>query len=123
MPVTAPPPTDGTLRMKMSESRSGAHDFVNYAEIRRIIGMPLVFPMDGPECEAYCRENIIASAYEDGFRLWPVQAEAVAAFELYNGLFGPIGVGWGKTLVSLMIARRYHTGRCAEADFVCLAEA
>ena len=98
----------GPLQMKLNQARSGANDYVNYSEIRRIIGMPMVFDMDSTEFEVYCRENIIASAYDAGFRLWPVQAEAVAAYELYNGLFAPIGVGWGKTLVTLMIANKAY---------------
>lgn len=103
-----PAPVSDALERKLSASRSGATDFVNYHEIRRIIGMPLVFEMDSPEHEAYCRQNILADAYEQGFRLWHIQAEAVSAWELYNGLFAPIGVGWGKTLICLMIANKAY---------------
>ena len=96
------------LDRKLSVAQSGATDFVNYTEIRRIVGMPLVFEMDSPEFEAYCRANILADAYANGFKLWYIQAEAVAAWELYNGLFAPIGVGWGKTLIALMIANKAY---------------
>ncbi len=106
--VAAPLAPRSNLEQKLAEVKTGVHDYVNYSEIRRIIGMPIVFDMDSVECEVYCKNNILASAYDAGFRLFPVQAEAVAAFELYNGLFAPIGVGWGKTLIGLMIANKAY---------------
>lgn len=106
--VAAPLAPRNNLEQKQAEARSGVHDYVNYSEIRRIIGMPIVFDMDSREYEVYCKNNILASAYDGGFRLYHVQAEAVAAFELYNGLFAPIGVGWGKTLIGLMVANKAY---------------
>jgi len=35
--------------------------------------------------------------------LWPVQADALATAYEYDGLFAPIGVGHGKTLISLLL--------------------
>ena len=35
--------------------------------------------------------------------LWPIQAAALEEAYLQNGLFGPIGVGAGKTLISLLL--------------------
>ncbi len=106
--VNTPNPVADPFQAKMLQAKSGATDFVNYAEIRRIIGMPLVFDMDDAECEVYCKNNIIAAAYEKMFRFFPVQAEAGAAFELYHGGFFPVGVGWGKTLIGLLIANKAY---------------
>lgn len=50
------------------------------------------------------RENILAEAYEAGERAWWVQAQSVQEFLEARGLIAPIGVGWGKTLTTLMIA-------------------
>lgn len=77
---------------------------VEWQEIRRIIGLPMVLPFEGPEVEEFSRTHVLATAYDEGFRLWGAQCEAVAAYMQYGGLFSPIGVGWGKTLITQMIA-------------------
>lgn len=75
-----------------------------YPEMVRILSLPASPPISTEEHEEFCRRRILASAYDQGFRLHPIQAQAVRDFEILRGLFAPIGVGWGKTLVSLMIA-------------------
>jgi hypothetical protein len=77
-----------------------------YAEIGRIINMPIVREMTDRELEAYNKQNLKEKAFDLGWRLFPVQAEALAAYELENGLFGPIPVGFGKTLLTLMIGEK-----------------
>jgi len=46
-------------------------------------------------------------------KLWPIQSLALREIELVGGLAGPIGVGAGKTLISLLasLALYRHTGR------------
>jgi len=81
-----------------------SHDPISWAEIDRICSLIRTAPMTPEEYDLYNRTHVQAPAYEAGFRLAPLQAEAVAAYEIYGGLFGAICVGGGKTLVSLMCA-------------------
>lgn len=77
-------------------------------EIRRIVDLPIWDPLTPEELEEFCRQNVLAKAFDEGFRLFSCQAEAVMAFDLFGGGFYPIGVGWGKSLISLMIAERAY---------------
>lgn len=74
------------------------------AEISRIIGMPICGPLTGEELEEYCRQKMLARAFNEGERLHNVQACGLLAYERYGGLLGPIGVGWGKTMLMQAIA-------------------
>jgi hypothetical protein len=56
------------------------------------------------EVEEVNRNFLLADAFESGFRLNDKQAKAVLEFINTGGLFAPIGVGWGKTLITLMCA-------------------
>lgn len=97
------------------------------AEIDRICRMQIVEPMAPEELDAYMRENILADAYagkngethivrhdngtveeRKGWRLFGLQCEGGLAYDQFNGLFAPIGVGWGKTLITLMCANKAY---------------
>lgn len=80
-----------------------------YAEVNRIIALAIRFGMTEEEREAYTRATVLGQAFEEGFRLLPEQAEAVCEYELVRGLCGPIGVGRGKTLITLMIAGKAYS--------------
>lgn len=84
-------------------------DTADSLEIQRIVALPIVELPAPEEIEAFCREEVDAHYFEDGFRLFATQVGAVLAWDLYDGLFAPIGVGWGKTLITLMIANRAYT--------------
>lgn len=96
---------------KVPESRS---------EIHRIVSLPIDFGMDEQAMEDFQSKRILRQAYLDGFRLFPVQANALAAFERCGGLFAPIGVGWGKTLITLMIAEHAFATKKAERILLCV---
>lgn len=81
-------------------------DTASSLEIDRIVRLPIIGHPTSEEIEAFCEEELEARYFEDGFRLFPTQVGAVLAYDLYGGLFAPIGVGWGKTLITLMIANR-----------------
>ncbi|MCZ2418697.1 MAG: hypothetical protein LC123_02480 [Burkholderiales bacterium] len=81
-----------------------------YAEIRRICALPVVHPLTPEEADAISRNEVLAEAYAEGFRLRGQQAASLLAFDHYTGPFCPISVGGGKTLVSIMIAERYARG-------------
>jgi len=86
-------------------------DTADSLEIQRICALPIIDQPDGAAIEAFCEQEVQARYFEEGFRLFPQQVGAVLAWDLYDGLFAPIGVGWGKTLITLMIAERaYRAG-------------
>lgn len=92
------------LAQKFAFANSDEGQLIQFAEVRRIINMPVVRSMTPEELYAYNYSHVLADAFNQNWRLFNIQAEAVVAYELHGGMFGPIGVGWGKTLVSLMIA-------------------
>lgn len=77
-------------------------------EIRRILDLPVVGTLTSEELEAFNQIELLPEAFKDGFRLFPVQAEAVLAYDKCQGLFAPVGVGHGKALMSVMIASRAY---------------
>ena len=92
---------------KLQEMReAGNLPIPSVGEIDRIVGMPIVRPMNAEELELYNEEHVSPDFIDRDWRLFPVQAEAVAAYEVTGGLFAPVVVGWGKTLITLMVAER-----------------
>jgi hypothetical protein len=73
-------------------------------ELARIVSLPLVGMPNEEETEIFCFESMLAHAYDRGERLWPTQVSAVDGYRKYGGGLLPIGVGWGKTGISLMCA-------------------
>jgi hypothetical protein len=94
-------PAEKAARLKSMQQRSV--DNVA-AEIRRIIDVPLAAPLDEELIDAVSAYYVKPEEYAKGFRLLPRQAEGLAAYNEYGGVFGPIPVGDGKTLTSLLIA-------------------
>lgn len=107
--ASAPPPTSLNARLQRAAERSLEERAPHtYAEVRRICGLPYVPPLEPEELEAFNRANLLASAFESGFRLHNCQAQAGLAYDIWGGVFCPIGVGWGKSAIDVMIAERYH---------------
>lgn len=92
---------------KKARSAKG-RDTADSLEIDRIIRLPTVPAVDEAVIDAFCAEEVQARYFEEGFRLFGTQVGAVLAWDLYGGGFFPIGVGWGKTLITLMIANRAY---------------
>ncbi len=86
--------------------RNAKRDTADSLEIQRIVRLPIVELPTPEEIEAFCREEVQAHYFDDGFRLFSTQVGSILAWDLYGGLFAPVGVGWGKTLITLMIANR-----------------
>lgn len=97
MPIDMP--TD-SMTLKRIADRGG--DYNTHVDIRRVCDLPVVMPMTPDEHDFFNQEYLLSHAYYDGFRLFDVQAESVNAFRELGGLFAPIGVGWGKTLICWM---------------------
>lgn len=72
-------------------------------ELRRICALEVCEPMPDEEVEAFSHANCLATALASGFRLKRSQAEGLSNYLTHGGLLGSIGVGDGKTLLSLMI--------------------
>ena len=98
-PLTAP--VSASVEKTLASLRRGQEvaDYAAYAEIKRIVRMPIYGELDENEYQTFCRENILVEAYDAGFRLFPVQAYAVASYEATGGLLGPIAVGAGKCVL------------------------
>jgi len=83
---------------------STTRDTTGSLEIQRICQLPVVAAPTPEEVDAFSHQVVDARYYEQGFRLFDTQVWAVLQYVIYGGVFGPIGVGWGKTLITLMIA-------------------
>lgn len=75
-----------------------------YAEVNRICDLPLIPDMSPEEVEQFNRNNVLAAALNEGWRYWPIQCRAIQQYRNEGGAFCPIGVGWGKTMVTQAIA-------------------
>jgi len=73
-------------------------------EIERILALPYSLNLDEAETDAISRLRLLAEPYEAGFCLFSEQASAITAYDQVAGGFFPIGVGWGKTGISIMVA-------------------
>lgn len=85
----------------LSQRRIAAAKPEHVSDVRRICEIPLQYPLDDDEVEAVSMMEAKPDAYEAGFRLQRGQAEALMAFRSNDGLFAPLRVGSGKTLVAL----------------------
>ena len=75
-------------------------------DLARILGLP-VLDLEEPRCpnrEGYARSLYSHIAPPD-FKLRDIQIDSVYTYEAYGGMFGPQGVGIGKTLTSLLIGK------------------
>lgn len=71
------------------------------SEIQRIVNLRIAEPIEDDEVDMLQRMHVWPEAYDKGFRLQRVQVEALQFFIETGGLFAPIQVGGGKTLISL----------------------
>lgn len=87
---------------KLERYRKKASPDLN--DLERILALPIVPDHDGRQVEDFSRGHLLATAFERGARFLPTQSSAIASFLDTGGGFFPIGVGWGKTGISLYIA-------------------
>lgn len=97
---------EGRLAAKLENARR-RNPNPDVQEIVRICDLPVMpTELSKEEVERISRENILAPAFAKGVRLLEPQARAILAYDRVAGGFFPIGVGWGKTGISLMVAER-----------------
>ncbi len=87
------------LQRKQAGQLVGPHQ----REMERILALPLVPEMTEAEVRMFSSKHVLVSAQATGFTLFKTQAEGFDAYIETGGLLGPIAVGWGKTLLALMI--------------------
>lgn len=63
-------------------------------EIHRIVNLPIV--TQSADVEQVSQEILFPYVYDEGFRLFPTQADAIQGFKQNGGLFAPAPVGTGK---------------------------
>jgi hypothetical protein len=73
-------------------------------EMDRIVELPMQSMPDEEEVEIFSFSNMLAGAFDSGERLWATQVAAVREYQKVGGGIFPVGVGWGKTGIALMIA-------------------
>lgn len=88
----------------MTQRRTTVHTL----EIDRISALPISNPLTEEEVIEFSRQELKAAAFDEGFRFWWTQAQAVLDYDLMGGGLHPVGVGWGKTYISLMILMRMY---------------
>lgn len=75
------------------------------SELQRICNLPIINPLTPEEIEAVSKRYMKADVFMAGERLSAPQANAIVHWDTFGvGLFGPIGVGWGKSLIGYMMA-------------------
>jgi hypothetical protein len=91
-----------TLRQKLKAGRKDTTP--EMSETKRICALPIELEWSEHELDKFNYMILQAQAYDDGFRLFDCQSMAMSDYVQHGGGFFPIGVGWGKTLISLFIA-------------------
>ncbi len=75
-------------------------------ELARILNLPVMQWPTEEDVEIFCFDRMSAEAYEAGERLFDTQVAALQGYEAAGGGIFPIGVGWGKSGISIMVAER-----------------
>ena len=99
----APEAVDHLARLQRTAAARPSSD---REDMDRILQLAFVDMMSAEEAEEASRLLLFASSFEKGDRLFREQASGVAAYLTEGGGFFPIGVGWGKTGLSLMVAEQ-----------------
>lgn len=74
-------------------------------EMDRILALPIRSEPDPEQVEIESFERINVEAFTRGDRLLPKQVDALMQFEACRGAFCPVGVGFGKSGIGLMVSQ------------------
>ena len=97
-PSRRPPDTK-----RLNDMRARSLETVSQ-ELKRIVNVPLRYIPDDDVLDLISQNYFQATAYNEGWRLLPTQAQSLLAYNEIGGAFLPLAVGGGKTLTSLLIA-------------------
>lgn len=78
-----------------------------FKEVDRIVNLPVVWGASPEDREAVQRHLVQAQAYDEGFRLHDIQCDAYLAYRDHGHVAAFVGVGWGKTIMDLLIAKAH----------------
>lgn len=90
-----------------SAMQKKAHENLE-AEVKRIVDMPIAQTLSPEDVEMVSRHYLSTEAFNEGERLRIEQATAMVHYMDYGGIFVPLGVGKGKTMISFMIAQEIY---------------
>lgn len=99
------PPSIASRVLAVTVNYERGNNPTGFAESDRIVALPESEPITPEEVDAISREELLRSFYDGGGRLFKQQAWAVRDWKRHRKLFGKIAVGWGKSLLSVLIAR------------------
>jgi hypothetical protein len=85
---------------------SKRRDTAQSLEINRICALPIIAEPSPEVVEEFCRTEVQAEYFDQGFRLFGGQVNALLSWDLYSGAFCPLHVGAGKALVASAIPDR-----------------
>lgn len=77
-------------------------------EVDRILALPVAGSVTDAVVEDVSRTVLSAKSWEEGFRLWRTQAASLLAYDLLDGVFAKVGVGWGKGGIAMLIAEHAY---------------
>lgn len=77
-------------------------------ELERVLSLPRCHGPTAGEALSLQKEWVRPEAFEEGFRLLDGQVYGLWSWLQYGGAMAALGVGQGKTLLSLMIATDFH---------------
>jgi hypothetical protein len=86
-------------RLAAAPSLQAVGVVTNSVELKRIAGLPRRVL----NLETFDDVTIMFHREESDAQFWPIQSAALIEAARADGLFAPIGVGWGKTLISLAL--------------------
>lgn len=102
-----------------SREAAGTEPRPAYREVTRIANIPAHARHTDEERALFQHALVQAEAFDAGFRFTEAQIESALTFDRLGGLFGPIGVGHGKTYISILCAAlAYERGKDKTLLFV-----
>lgn len=105
-PVAAPSSQVAARAQAHAAFNAQRMDIPSVAEIHRITSLATERQLTPEEVEAVSRMEVLAEAFDKGWRLTEPQARAILWYDRLGGAFCPVGVGKGKTLITIMVAER-----------------
>ncbi len=75
-----------------------------YPEVRRVITLPRTGKVSKATVNKVSKQYVQGAEYDAGYRLFPSQVGMLQAYDKYDGAFGNIAVGNGKTDTALLTA-------------------
>lgn len=109
----------GTMQALQRLKDAGAVGSAAVSDVERILGLPLDFPLEAEEEDYFNRTYLLPQAYAEGRRFLASQVNGIFQYLSYQGGFLQIGVGQGKSLLSLVAADQAFRRGCERILLMC----